>query len=68
MSNDQRPTPRTDAARLDKHDPYEAVAAECSKLERELAAANERLRRLEHLSQKNPHCALGHALEHVVPS
>jgi predicted nucleic acid-binding Zn-ribbon protein len=33
-------TPRTDAARHDEHDPYMAVAAECTKLERELTAAN----------------------------
>jgi hypothetical protein len=33
-------TPRTDAARHDEHDPYMAIAAECSKLERELNAAN----------------------------
>ena len=40
-------TPRTDRARLDEHDPAVAVASECSKLERELNAANERIRRLE---------------------
>lgn len=33
-------TPRTDAARQDENDPYMAVASECSKLERELNAAN----------------------------
>ena len=40
-------TPRTDAARHDEHDPYMAIAAECSKLERELNAANQRIKRLE---------------------
>jgi hypothetical protein len=40
-------TPRTDRARLDEHDPAVAVASECSKLERELNAANERIKRLE---------------------
>ena len=40
-------TPRTDAARQDEHDPYMAVASECAKLERELNAANERIKRLE---------------------
>lgn len=40
-------TPRTDRARLDEHDPAVAVASECSKLERELTAANERIKRLE---------------------
>ena len=40
-------TPRTDRARLDEHDPAVAVASECSKLERELDAANERIKRLE---------------------
>jgi predicted nucleic acid-binding Zn-ribbon protein len=39
------PTPRTDAARLDEHDPYEAVATECGKLERELTAANDALKK-----------------------
>lgn len=39
-------TPRTDRARLDEHDPAVAVASECSKLERELNAANERIRLL----------------------
>jgi hypothetical protein len=29
-------TPRTDAARQDEHDPFMAVASECSKLERDL--------------------------------
>jgi hypothetical protein len=33
-------TPRTDAARQDEHDPHMAVASECSKLEKELAAAS----------------------------
>ena len=37
-------TPRTDRARLDEYDPAVAVASECSKLERELTAANERIR------------------------
>ena len=40
-------TPRTDAARHDEHDPYMAIAAECSKLERELNAASQRIKRLE---------------------
>ncbi len=40
-------TPRTDRARLDEHDPAVSVASECSKLERELNAANERIKRLE---------------------
>ena len=40
-------TPRTDRARLDEHDPAVAVASECSKLERELNAANRRIKRLE---------------------
>ena len=39
-------TPRTDRARLDEHDPAVAVASECSKLERELNAANRRISRL----------------------
>jgi DNA-binding HxlR family transcriptional regulator len=39
-------TPRTDRARLDEHDPAVAVASECSKLERELNAANEMFRKL----------------------
>ena len=40
-------TPRTDRARLDENDPAVAVASECLKLERELNAANERIKRLE---------------------
>jgi len=40
-------TPRTDRARLDEHDPAVAVASECSKLERELNAANERIKLLK---------------------
>jgi predicted nucleic acid-binding Zn-ribbon protein len=32
---------------LDEHDPAVAVASECSKLERELNAANDRIKRLE---------------------
>jgi len=40
-------TPRTDRARLDEHDPAVSVASECSKLERELNAANERIKQLE---------------------
>jgi len=40
-------TPRTDRARLDEHDPAVAVASECSKLERELTAANRRISRLK---------------------
>lgn len=39
-------TPRTDRARLDEYDPAVAVASECSKLERELNAANERISKL----------------------
>jgi 3-deoxy-D-arabino-heptulosonate 7-phosphate (DAHP) synthase class II len=39
-------TPRTDRARLDEHDPAVSVASECSKLERELTAANRRISRL----------------------
>jgi hypothetical protein len=39
-------TPRTDRARLDEHDPAVAVASECSKLERELTSANERISKL----------------------
>lgn len=39
--------PRTDAARHDKRHPYMAVASECAKLERELNAANERIKWLE---------------------
>ena len=40
-------TPRTDAARQDEHDPYMSVASECAKLELELNAANQRIKRLE---------------------
>jgi hypothetical protein len=40
-------TPRTDRARLDEHDPFVAVASECSKLERELNSANQRIKQLE---------------------
>jgi hypothetical protein len=40
-------TPRTDRARLDEHDPAVAVASECSKLERELNAANDRIKLLK---------------------
>ena len=40
-------TPRTDAARHNENDPYMAIASECSKLERELNAAQERIKRLE---------------------
>jgi predicted nucleic acid-binding Zn-ribbon protein len=32
---------------LDEHDPAVAVASECSKLERELNAANDHIKRLE---------------------
>jgi hypothetical protein len=32
---------------LDEHDPAVAVASECSKLERELSVANDRIKRLE---------------------
>jgi len=44
-------TPRTGRARLDEHDPAVAVASECSKLERELNAAQQRIRKLEELVQ-----------------
>jgi hypothetical protein len=40
-------TPRTDAARQDEHDPYMAIASECSKMEKELNAASQRIKRLE---------------------
>lgn len=40
-------TPRTDSARHNENDPYMAIASECSKLERELNAANDRIKRLE---------------------
>lgn len=46
-------TPRTDAARHDEYDPYMAVASECSKLERELNAANERIKRLESVEKSH---------------
>ena len=36
-------TPRTNAARQDEHDPYMAVASECSKMECELNTAHESL-------------------------
>jgi len=39
-------TPRTDAARWDDNDPYEAMAHECSKMERELTAARAEIERL----------------------
>ena len=39
-------TPRTDAARQDEHDPYMAIASECSKMEKELNAANVEIERL----------------------
>lgn len=42
-----RATPRTDAARHNENDPYMAIASECSKLERELNAVNDRIKRLE---------------------
>ena len=45
-------TPRTDRARLDEHDPAVAVAIECSKLERELNTANDRIKRLEDIIEK----------------
>lgn len=45
-------TPRTDSARHDEHDPYTAIASECSKLERELNAANDRIKRLEEAGDK----------------
>ena len=47
-------TPRTDAARQDEHDPYMAVASECTKLEKELAAASNRIKRLEAVTN-DPH-------------
>jgi predicted nucleic acid-binding Zn-ribbon protein len=37
---------------LDEHDPAVAVASECSKLERELNAANKRIKRLEEAGDK----------------
>ena len=40
-------TPRTDAARQDEHDPYMAVASECSKMEKELNAANKLIQEIE---------------------
>ena len=40
-------TPRTDAARQDEHDPYMAVASECSKMEKELNAANKLIEEIE---------------------
>lgn len=46
-TNEMSDTPRTDAARQDEHDPYMAVASECTKLEKELAAASNRIKRLE---------------------
>jgi len=53
-------TPRTDRARLDEHDPAVAVASECSKLERELNAANDRIKRLEEqlMESKNKYAML----------
>jgi predicted nucleic acid-binding Zn-ribbon protein len=39
---------------LDEHDPAVAVASECSKLERELNAANDRIKRLEAVTN-DPH-------------
>lgn len=45
-------TPRTDAARQDEHDPYMAIASECSKMEKELNAASQRIKRLEEDSQR----------------
>jgi hypothetical protein len=54
-------TPRTDAARLDEHDPYMAVAAECAKMEHELNAAQQRIQRLEEaLDLVRPHCSFVH--------
>ena len=50
-------TPRTDRARLDEHDPAVAVASECSKLECELNAANQRIKRLEEAGDKLSDCA-----------
>ena len=47
-------TPRTDAARQDEHDPYMAVASECSKMEKELNAASNRIKRLEAVTN-DPH-------------
>ncbi len=53
-------TPRTDAARHDEHDPYMTIAAECSKLERELNAAQQRIKRLEEqlIHSKNKYAVL----------
>jgi hypothetical protein len=53
-------TPRTDRARLDEHDPAVAVAIECSKLERELNAANDRIKRLEEALDKTSKAACKH--------
>lgn len=64
MSN----TPRTDRARLDEHDPAVAVASECSKLERELTAANDRIKRLEELGNELRECAnqIGYTSSHEI--
>jgi hypothetical protein len=53
-------TPRTDRARLDEHDPAVAVASECSKLECELNAANDRIKRLEEALDKTSKAACKH--------
>ena len=53
-TNEMSDTPRTDAARQDEHDPYMAVASECTKLEKELAAASNRIKRLEAVTN-DPH-------------
>ena len=56
-------TPRTDAARQDEHDPYMAVASECSKMEKELNAANQRIKRLEEAGDallSHSHCTNYH--------
>lgn len=50
-------TPRTDAARHNENDPYMAIASECSKLERELNAANQRIKRLEEAGDEAIHNA-----------
>jgi len=46
-------TPRTDRARLDEHDPAVSVASECSKLERELNAANAIIQQQQLLDEEN---------------
>lgn len=45
-------TPRTDAAVSDEHDPAAAVGHLCRTMERELTAANERIKRLRRALQR----------------